>query len=190
MTGRANIFFAPPRLCAHRQNNVRDGGAAVLAKWLEHNSTLTTLTLAYARPAVGAAALEGGRCGTPRREALRAVWIGGDGRLLPALARTIAWLARQRLVYTDLRAPNVLVDGEGKPWLVDFDDVLVLPAAVTSLQGYLAALATCPGAQQWGTFATSLCAGGEQAVMNALHCAFEEEGAQQGGGVGGGGLGE
>ena len=111
---------------------------------------------------------------------------GGDGRLLPALARTIAWLARQRLVYTDLRAPNVLVDGEGKPWLVDFDDVLVAPAAVTSLQGYLAALATCPGALQRGTFATSLCAGGEQAVVNALRCAFEEEGAQQGGGGGGG----
>jgi hypothetical protein len=133
-------------------------------------------------PAVAGAARRAATEGELRAE-------GGDGRLLPALARTIAWLARQRLVYTDLRAPNVLVDGEGKPWLVDFDDVLVLPAAVTSLQGYLAALATCPGAQQQGTFATSLCAGGEQAVVNALHCAFEEEGAQQGGGVGGG-LGE
>jgi len=133
-------------------------------------------------PAVAGAARRAATEGELRAE-------GGDGRLLPALARTIAWLARQRLVYTDLRAPNVLVDGEGKPWLVDFDDVLVLPAAVTSLQGYLAALATCPGAQQQGTFATSLCAGGEQAVVNALRCAFEEEGAQQGGGVGGG-LGE
>ena len=112
---------------------------------------------------------------------------GGDGRLLPAVARAVAWLARQRLVYTDLRAPNVLVDGEGQPWLVDFDDCAVAPAPVTSLQGYLDAVAACPGAQQADTFAASLCAGGEAAVVEALRCAFEEGGAEQGGGGGGGG---
>jgi hypothetical protein len=96
------------------------------------------------------------------------------GALLPPLARAIAWLARQRLVYTDLRGPNVVVDGEGAPWLVDFDDCALAPAPVTTLEGYLEAVAASPGAQGAGCFAASLAGGLEAELVGALREAFAE----------------
>ncbi len=98
-----------------------------------------------------------------------------DGPLLRPLAATIAWLARQRLVYTDLRGPNVIVDKAGAPWLVDFDDCVLAPAPVTSLEGYRRAVGASPGAQVVGTFAASLGGGLEPALEAALHEAFAEE---------------
>ncbi len=100
------------------------------------------------------------------------------GVVLAALARTIAWLARQGIICTDLRSPNVLVDAQGLPWLVDYDDCAVAPTPVTCLEGYLAAVAASPGALQAGTFAASLGAGREGALVQALKGAFEEEGAE------------
>ena len=94
------------------------------------------------------------------------------GALLPPLARTIAWLARQRLVYTDLRGPNVIVDEAGDPWLVDFDDCVLAPAPVTTLEGYLGAVGASPGAQGAAVFAASLGAGAEKALEGALREAF------------------
>jgi hypothetical protein len=110
--------------------------------------------------------------------------------LLPALARAIAWLARAGVVYTDLRAPNVVVGAGGEAWLVDFDDCVVVAGGVGTVEGYVAAVAGCPGAAVAGTFAASLCAGGEGAVEAALRVAFAQEAAEaatEGGGVGVGG---
>ena len=128
------------------------------------------------------------------RAATEAELAGASGALLPALAGTIVWLARARIVYTDLRAPNVLVDGAGAPWLVDFDDCLVAPAPVATLEGYRAAVLASPGGAQGGTFAASLGAGRQGALEAALHQAFEEaearaaaaRAAQAAGGGGGG----
>ncbi len=99
------------------------------------------------------------------------------GALLPPLARAIAWLARQRLVYTDLRGPNVIVDAAGDPWLVDFDDCVLTPAPVTTLEGYLQAVSESPGAQGVGVFAASLGGGLEVDLEGALREAFAEAAA-------------
>ena len=96
------------------------------------------------------------------------------GALLPPLARAIAWLARQRLVYTDLRGPNVIVDALGDPWLVDFDDCVLAPAPVTTLEGYMQAVGGSPGAQGAGVFAASLGGGLEVDLEGALREAFAE----------------
>jgi hypothetical protein len=95
------------------------------------------------------------------------------GGLLDAVAATVAWLARRRLVYTDLRGPNVLVDAEGAPWLVDFDDCMAVPQAVETVGGFRAVLAATAGAAVGGTFATRYCAGGLSEVEEAMAAAFE-----------------
>ena len=53
--------------------------------------------------------------------------------LLSPLARTIAWLARQQLVYSDLRWPNVIVDWAEHPRLANFDDCMLAPMPETVL---------------------------------------------------------
>ena len=98
---------------------------------------------------------------------------GGGGGLLANVAAAVAWLARRRLVHVDLRAPNVMVDADGHPWLVDFDDMLVTPEAVTSLEGFRAALQSSTAAREHGTFATSFLGGGQRALAAALALAFE-----------------
>ena len=96
------------------------------------------------------------------------------GDLLSTVATAVAWLACQGVVYTDVRAPNVMVDGAGKGWLVDFDDCLVVPAPVTSLECYRAAVMASPAASQLNTFAASLGSGKESALEEALKSAFSE----------------
>jgi hypothetical protein len=99
------------------------------------------------------------------------------GAVLASLARSIAWLAARRLVYTDLRGPNVLLqEPTGEPWLVDFDDAAVAAEPVLSLAGYKRVLGSSPqaGAQQQHTFAARLAAGEEGAFEAALEQAFEE----------------
>ena len=100
--------------------------------------------------------------------------------LLRSVARAIAWLAAQRVIYTDLRAPNVVVDGEGGAWLVDYDDCVAVGAAVRSVEAFKAAVGMCPGAGELGTFAASLCAGMEVAFEAALGRAFGEAAAAGG----------
>ena len=97
--------------------------------------------------------------------------------VLRSVARAIAWLAAQRVVYTDLRAPNVVVDEDGEAWLVDFDDCVVVGGAVGSVAAFKAAVAACPGAREPDTFAASLCAGAEAAFEAALEQAFGEAAA-------------
>jgi hypothetical protein len=96
------------------------------------------------------------------------------GNLLSTVATAVAWLACQGVVYTDVRAPNVIVDGAGKGWLVDFDDCIVVPAPVTSLEGYRAAVLASPAASQMNTFAARLGCGKELALEKALESAFSE----------------
>jgi len=112
----------------------------------------------------------------------------GGGGVLAQVANAIVWLARARLIYVDLRPPNVLVaDGDGgdsgdsglaRTWLVDFDDLLLTDAPVTTLEAYAAALASSTGdgggdALAGDTFASSFGAGNQAAVERALASAFE-----------------
>ena len=97
--------------------------------------------------------------------------------LLLSVARAIAWLAAQRVIYTDLRAPHVVVDGKGGAWLMDYDDCIVVKEAVRSVEAFKAAVSACPGAGEPGTFAAYLCAGTEVAFEAALGQAFCEAAA-------------
>ena len=100
-----------------------------------------------------------------------------DSPLLLSVARSIAWLASQCVIYTDLRAPNVMVDGDEGAWLVDYDDCVVVEEAVRSVAAFKTAMGACPGAGEAGTFAASLCAGTELAFEAALGQAFVEAAA-------------
>ena len=69
----------------------------------------------------------------------------GAGAIVAAVATALAWLAANRILYTDLRGPNVLVraaeDAEDvSVWLVDYDDCVVLPAPVRDTAAFRAAL--------------------------------------------------
>jgi hypothetical protein len=97
----------------------------------------------------------------------------GSPQLL-SVARSIAWLAVQRVIYTDLRAPNVMVDGDGDAWLVDFDDCVLVEEAVRTVKAYKLAMNTSPGAGEADTFASNLGAGLESAFETALEQAFNE----------------
>ena len=70
------------------------------------------------------------------------------GQVLDAVAAAIGWLARRSLLYIDLRAPNVrctdATAGGEQPehtWLVDYDDMLLLPVPLSSADELVAALA-------------------------------------------------
>ena len=66
------------------------------------------------------------------------------GRVLACVADAIAWLARHRIVYVDLRGPNVMIpdDAARTPaCLVDFDDCMFVDGPVLSLDDYRAHLA-------------------------------------------------
>ena len=56
--------------------------------------------------------------------------LGEGGCALRPLATALAWLARHRMLYVDVREPNVLIDdgGDGEPRvvLVDYDDMVVV----------------------------------------------------------------
>jgi hypothetical protein len=115
--------------------------------------------------------------------------IGTAGFVLPFVA--LAWLAVRGVVYTDLRGPNVLLEGTSEPQLVDFDDCVVVEGGVRSVRGFKAALADFGRVEGlWGGFAVS-CAGGRfPELERALGAAFaalgggEGEGEAEGGGAG------
>ncbi len=44
-----------------------------------------------------------------------------DGELLGRVGEAVGLLHRQRVWHADLNADNILIDGEGRVWLVDFD---------------------------------------------------------------------
>ena len=129
--------------------------------------------VAYARLSFGAHELLVEMPAVAGREATESEMDGGGGGgLLVKVAATVAWLARRRLVHVDLRAPNVMVDVDGHPWLVDFDDMLVTPEPVISLEGFRAALLCSAAAKEHGTFASSFLGGGQSAFATALAQAF------------------
>ena len=54
------------------------------------------------------------------------------GHALGEVAAAVAWLARRGLLYIDLRPQNVVVGSSGQHFLIDYDDVLVLPAPIAT----------------------------------------------------------
>ena len=98
--------------------------------------------------------------------------VTAPGTVLSGAAASVAWLATQGVLYCDLRGPNVLVDAEGAPWLVDFDDCEAVPP-MHNEEDFAAALATTRGAEQQGTFAARYCAGMLPGVRLALREAFK-----------------
>ena len=64
--------------------------------------------------------------------------MGEGGCALPSVAAALIWLARHRLLYVDVREPNVLIEegnGDGglpRVTLVDYDDMVVVEAPPAS----------------------------------------------------------
>ena len=132
--------------------------------------------VAYARLAYGAHEVLVEMPAVAGREASDAE-VTSAGPLLAAVAASVVWLARQGVVYTDLRGPNVMIDSDGAPWLVDFDDCLAVRDSVTTLPEYQAHLAASPGAAARNSFAARLGGGLLRAVEAALDAAFAEAAA-------------
>ena len=121
-----------------------------------------------------------------------ALGCAGGGGVLAGLAQALAWLAVRGVLYTDLKGPNVLLQGE-QPLLVDFDDCLVVQrGSVRSLPAYKAALAAFAREERLSddTFAVS-CSEGllpefEQAMEGAFELLEKAEGSAAGGAGGAG----
>ena len=69
-----------------------------------------------------------------------------------AVAAALVWLARNSLLYVDLRVANVRITPEGDACLVDYDDVRVLNAPLSSAAALEAALADEAAARGFGSF--------------------------------------
>jgi hypothetical protein len=52
--------------------------------------------------------------------------------ILPALVEAVMWLAKRRLLYIDIRPPNVLLTDDDKFFLIDYDDMVLLDEPLTS----------------------------------------------------------
>lgn len=95
-----------------------------------------------------------------------------EGTILNAITAAIVWLALHRIVYVDVRGPNVFVDGDTVV-LVDYDDCIVVSKPITSLAGYIAALQGLP--EGWASTFSELMCNADQLhnVKAALTAAFE-----------------
>lgn len=92
--------------------------------------------------------------------------------ILEGVADALAWLAVRGLVYTDLRGPNVLLDGS-IPQLLDFDDCVVLESSVCSVEGFKAVLADFVTEEKLlAGFAVRCAAGAFPELEQALGTAF------------------
>lgn len=106
------------------------------------------------------------------------------------VAEAVVWLARNKVVYRDVRDANVLIDAGGDVVLVDYDDCFLVDDAVTDFALYAAALqgraapATMASAHV-ATFSSALLDGTLPAMKAALEVAFRE--AARLGGAGGAG---
>ena len=58
--------------------------------------------------------------------------LNADGPILRAVAEAMTWLGRHSLLYVDLRARNVMRDAGDRVFLVDYDDMIVLPEPLQS----------------------------------------------------------
>ena len=111
------------------------------------------------------------------------------GAVQEAVAAAVAWLAlRCGVVYTDLRGPNVLVEGE-RVSLVDYDDCeVVAPGAIRDVEAFRSALRASLAAASQSSFASRFAAGIRavplfEALAGALARAFSRL-LQGGGGEG------
>ena len=75
------------------------------------------------------------------RDATLADLADAKGAGACAVAAALAWLARNGLLYIDLRAVNVRVTPENDVVLIDYDDILVLDAPLNSAAALEQALA-------------------------------------------------
>jgi len=94
------------------------------------------------------------------------------GVVLNKAAAAVAWLATRRLLYVDLRGPNVLISGD-KVWLVDYDDCCVLDAPVHDIASFRRALIQTDAAAR-GDWASALTSDALPVVNTALEKAFLE----------------
>jgi hypothetical protein len=63
------------------------------------------------------------------------------------VAEAVVWLARRGLLYVDLREPNVRInEATHAIALVDYDDIVVLPAPLASADAHVQALVECDAA--------------------------------------------
>jgi hypothetical protein len=109
---------------------------------------------------------------------------GEPGPALRAVADAIAWLAARRVLYTDVRGPNVLADGaSGAVRVVDYDDCVVADAPVRSAAAFRAELARVEAARAARrglsvappTFAARLALGAFPRFEDALDRAFARQ---------------
>lgn len=60
--------------------------------------------------------------------------------VLDAIVPALVWLARRRLMFVDLRGRNIVVDGDGRYYLVDYDDMVVLTEPATAAEALIGAM--------------------------------------------------
>lgn len=105
--------------------------------------------------------------------------LRSDAAVVARVAAAVAWLARRKLVYCDVRGPNVLVAADGGAFLVDYDDCFVVNDAVADVAAYKAALHSRAASRKVAvlpapTFASELCRGALSELEAALATAFAE----------------
>jgi hypothetical protein len=81
--------------------------------------------------------------------------LGEGGSAVAPVVEALLWLARQRILYHDVRPPNVRIQADGRVRLLDYDDAIVVKAPPASFAAHAEALqelvvAAFPGVD--GTF--------------------------------------
>lgn len=49
-----------------------------------------------------------------------------DPRVLNDIADAMCWLGRHKMLYTDVRPANVIIQSDGSACLIDYDDIVLL----------------------------------------------------------------
>ena len=101
--------------------------------------------------------------------------------VVKCVAEAVAWLARNKVVYRDVRDANILITDAGGVFLVDYDDCFIVDDAITDYAAYAAALtakqaadsATAMEGPLVATFASELLRGGLSEIRTALEAAFQ-----------------
>jgi hypothetical protein len=63
-----------------------------------------------------------------------------DEAMMQYVAVAIKYLGEHKLLYTDLREPNILVDENEKVWLADYDDMVIQDEALTTMDDFETAM--------------------------------------------------
>ena len=102
-------------------------------------------------------------------------------RVVKCVAEAVAWLARNKIVYRDVRNANVLITDAGDVFLVDYDDCFVVDNAIDDYAAYAAALKAKQELDPFvaavgplvATFSSELLRGTLSEVRMAFEAAFE-----------------